>query len=515
MASASRLMALPRLASTAASLLVDLSLVKVHPILKAVIDRAAEQEKDVVQKSADAQDAADLLGFSATNCRENGYLQESQALRLAAAAALEDLVDLGSESPQPQEAEAEAGARIAPETLIEAMDQLIIRSLEHLPDPSPAKALQIAQRAFVLARRHHFPHAASRFAAAERQILLQYPDAPCLKNETLSKRRRVLRVRELCDGTEAPTEPTRDAAKVRQIFVEVARVHFLSDDAFNYYSSLRQPVVAKCPDGMIPALEKQKLVELCQGRQLQLMEYDPASELWAKMSSVDVQEQEDRSLGKVMQAWAGGRNLVLFDHPLEAACPELASKLRWPSFLQSELIGQSPYAGQEGQDPFWDHPSLFVQPAGSRCGVHVDGANSQFIQLVLAGRKRWSFWPLGASEQFKFLKRLDKLHLEVWQGSSDLSSEFRHQIRYDQIFPDSLPEAWRVDIEVEAGEMIVVPGGVPHMVANLQDCIAVSRNFVDTSHAQSCADALRWPLPYHDLADFLEQRSCAARTKTI
>ena len=518
-----------RLASTASSLLADASLAKVHPVLKAVAGRAAPQVKDTAEATADAQEAADLLGFAATNCSENSYFRESEALRLAAGAALEDLVEsvlepmMRLDGPGMVTDEGEV-PRIAPDRLIPAMDQLIIRCLEHLPGPDPPKAWHYAQQACMWSRRHQLWREARRFSAAARQILLQCPDAATSTEAKASCKRRRLEKGSLpLDAVEAhvsQTDPdeqlvqmnqaTSDVVDVCMAFLSVDRLDCLTEDAFKHYSELRKPVVARCPVGTFPVLDTRKLVDLCRDRELQIMEHDPGSKVWAKMARAQGGEQ---TLEAVLTGWAAGRKRVLFDHPLEAACPALASKLRWPSFLgSSDLIGQSPFAGLRGEDPFWDHPSLFVQPQGSQCGVHVDGADSQFIQLVLLGRKRWSFWPLPATEHFTHLKRQDRLQLEVWQSGS---GSFQHQIRHDQLFPEMLPETWRVDVEVEAGEMIVVPGGVPHMVTNLQDCIAVSRNFIDTYHAQSCADALRWPLPYHELADFLEQRSLPNEGKRI
>ena len=494
------------------SLLDDSKLAKVHPILHGLSSRTEPRTLTVAEIIADAQHAADLLGFSATNCMINGYTPESQALRLAAGAALQDLVDLGlGELQDGPGAEVPKGA--VAERIIEAMDQLIIRLLEYSPSPDPARAWQCAQRGVLLARQSNLLQAARRFSVAAEQILLQYPSVATTSRVPGKRRCLGKQWLEPCTQTDSrleTTEQTNDISDVALTFKAVDRLSFLSDDAFRKYSILRQPVVATCPADTLPTLHLQQLVEMCEERQLQLMEYDPACEAWAKMTQVGKDERTtgtgNQSLRAVVQGWAAGKHQVLFDHPLETACPELASRIRWPTFLEScDLIGKSPFAGMRGQDPFWDHPSLFVQPKGSQCGAHVDGADSQFIQLVLMGRKRWSFWPLRPSDQFKVLKRQDKLRLEVFSRSE----QFRHQIRHDQIFPEQMPHVWRVDVEVQAGEMIVVPGGVPHMVTNLQDCIAVSRNFVDAHHSHKCADALRWPLPYHDLADFLEQQNAA------
>lgn len=51
--------------------------------------------------------------------------------------------------------------------------------------------------------------------------------------------------------------------------------------------------------------------------------------------------------------------------------------------------------GEEGRGalPYRDDwPSLFVGPAGSGSGLHVDPLGSNFWMLLIAGRKRWAFF---------------------------------------------------------------------------------------------------------------------------
>merc|ERR1712194_935368 len=99
-------------------------------------------------------------------------------------------------------------------------------------------------------------------------------------------------------------------------------------------------------------------------------------------------------------------------------------------------------------DPFWDHPSLFVQPAGSECGVHVDSLNSDFVQILMSGRKRWIFWPLAEVDQYRSMlagasfgpRGLDQveIHLRTYRcqtlamdqalGANKLSSSATFQI---------------------------------------------------------------------------------------
>merc|ERR1711924_113979 len=136
-------------------------------------------------------------------------------------------------------------------------------------------------------------------------------------------------------------------------------------------------------------------------------------------------------------------------------------------------------------------------------------------QVLLCGRKRWTFRPLSLRDQISWLGRCDTLDLEVVR--EDLSKRHRHRIRHTTVFPDPEPcdseaaaaravaDSLKVEVELHAGEMILVPGGVPHQVINLEDCIAVSRNFIDVTHARHAAMVCRWPKPFEVLADFLEE----------
>jgi hypothetical protein len=88
--------------------------------------------------------------------------------------------------------------------------------------------------------------------------------------------------------------------------------------------------------------------------------------------------------------------------------------------------------------PYDDHPSLFVQPRGSRCGLHVDSGATHFMQVLHAGRKRWT---LGLA------------------NGTTVST-----------------------LETSTGDLVFIPAEMPHAVASLEDCVASSINWLDASN---------------------------------
>ena len=134
------------------------------------------------------------------------------------------------------------------------------------------------------------------------------------------------------------------------------------------------------PPGLCPAWDLATLAERCGGRLLEWQRYDPACREWAKMASGG-----QATLGGLLGRWAAGdRQVAVFDQPLSSACPELLAELAWPPVVvEADLARSAPFRGQAGLDPFWDHPSLFLQPRGSQCGVHVDAGHSQFAQAIV------------------------------------------------------------------------------------------------------------------------------------
>lgn len=123
-------------------------------------------------------------------------------------------------------------------------------------------------------------------------------------------------------------------------------------------------------------------------------------------------------------------------------CPKALASYIVPFVAANDLLHRARIKGDEAAGgvpvPYDDHPSLFVQPRGSRCGLHVDGGAMHFLQVLHAGRKRWT--------------------LELANGT-------------------------RVStLETSTGDLVFIPAEMPHAVASLEDCVASSINWLDASN---------------------------------
>ena len=179
---------------------------------------------------------------------------------------------------------------------------------------------------------------------------------------------------------------------------------------------------------------------------------------------------------------AGGRgdDLVLFDcplpHTLEFPIPRYFSgDLLNPDGSDWEL-SVKPGVADEALRGQW--PSLFAQPAGTRCGLHVDAHATHFWQALLKGKKRWRIFPEAETHRL-YPHGPNRAHFSVGDAlSPDLDA-----------FP-ALRGAKCWDATLEAGDVLFVPCGCAHQVANDAATLAVSANYVDDTNLDAAIDAL-------------------------
>lgn len=182
-------------------------------------------------------------------------------------------------------------------------------------------------------------------------------------------------------------------------------------------------------------------------------------------------------------------------------CPKLLEHFRLPRFFSNDVLKRLP-SSQQRLDPFRQSPGLFVQPLHSASSLHVDALDSHFMQVLLEGRKRWTFYALEPERQRLLLAR--RLAFQVKENGPNVARETRW---FELIGPDGdastekllrAAEPYRVEVTLEKGEMLFVPGGVPHQVTQLAPSLAIALNYIDQANLGTAIDRLEW------LANFTE-----------
>lgn len=232
---------------------------------------------------------------------------------------------------------------------------------------------------------------------------------------------------------------------------------------------------------------------------------------WAEMEAVPGPPSLQEHIKSVL---SGSSGLGVFDASL-SRCSKASAVLRpWPLAAERDAFKAAVRRGllRASEDPFAGHPSLFLQPGGTHCGLHVDRLDSEFWQAVLLGRKLWRLYPMPEETQRVVLGRFDTMSVDVapiWNGQLNATNlqhlpyaqlralEVSYSIDYQEKMafePPSSLASLRKELEVsaviEAGDFIYVPGGTPHVVENLEPVVAIAMNYVDVSRASAAAAEL-------------------------
>jgi hypothetical protein len=129
---------------------------------------------------------------------------------------------------------------------------------------------------------------------------------------------------------------------------------------------------------------------------------------------------------------------------------DLLAKHRWRLAANNGAANASDAAAPAALIDRW--PSLFAQPAGARCGLHVDAHGTHFWQAVVRGRKQWRIFP--QSETARLYPHPPN---RAWFGVPDaFAPDFA-------TFP-ALAGARVLETELGEGELIFVPADSPHQV---------------------------------------------------
>lgn len=261
----------------------------------------------------------------------------------------------------------------------------------------------------------------------------------------------------------------RPAALRVEAVARVAASELTVDEFSRLYAVPRRPVVIEGAD--LPDLDAfLRSLEPFGESRVPLRRHETGSRTWAALS----QKIGETTLGAVLEKRRSGTNgseLLVFDWPL----PE-AVRFPVPPYFAGDVLAGLPRDGGFALAGQW--PSLFVQPAGTRCGLHTDAHATHFWQALIGGRKTWRIFDRDATARL-----YPHGPNRNWYGVSDAFAA------PDAAFP-ALRGATVFEADLRPGDLIFVPAGLPHQVVNVEATVAISVNFVDETNLDDAIDAL-------------------------
>lgn len=135
-----------------------------------------------------------------------------------------------------------------------------------------------------------------------------------------------------------------------------------------------------------------------------------------------------------------------------------------------------------------DYRWLICGPARSGSIFHIDPNQTNAWNVSITGRKKWIFYPPGVPPPGVVADAAGaEVTVPISTGEWLLSFWKAHlECRRD---PDVSKRP--TEMIVNAGELVFVPHGYWHMVVNLDDCIALTQNYVSTCNLADCLRFLR------------------------
>lgn len=183
--------------------------------------------------------------------------------------------------------------------------------------------------------------------------------------------------------------------------------------------------------------------------------------------------------------------LYLFERDFASSSAALDKDYSIPSYFsfESAELGHGTdlfrLLGDKGRP---DYRWLIAGPARSGSIFHVDPNQTNAWNVSIKGRKKWIFYPPGVSPP-GVVQSDDgaDVTVPITTGEWLLSFWKDHLEARQNVDPANRP----LETIVNPGEVIFVPHGYWHMVVNLDDCIALTHNYVSTSNLADCLRFLR------------------------
>eukprot|EP01041_Mallomonas_annulata_P002453 gene2453-4766_t len=135
-----------------------------------------------------------------------------------------------------------------------------------------------------------------------------------------------------------------------------------------------------------------------------------------------------------------------------------------------------------------DYRWLIIGPARSGSIFHIDPNQTNAWNAAIRGRKKWIFYPPGVSPP-GVMASADGGDVTVPLTTGEWLLSFWQYHLEARNNPD--PRKRPIEVIMQPGELIFVPHNWWHMVVNLDDCIALTHNYVSSSNLANCLKFLR------------------------